>query len=185
MSATAAPITADEYYDRTVVGERTQLVEGRILVNEPKLIHMELQGRLYRALMSWVDAGDGRGRAFLATDVRIDAHNVFAPDLLWFADGHVPPRLDAYPDRLPDLCIEIRSAGTWRYDIGAKLRRYEEAGLPELWLVDDQADTVLVYRRSAPNAASFDLASELTLVDELASPQLPEFALPLASLFER
>ena len=119
----------------------------------------------------------------MPTDVRIDHHNVYAPDLLWFSAGRVPGDLDAYPEHLPDLCVEIRSASTWRYDIGAKKRVYETAGLPELWLVDHAADEVLVYRRSSSEARTFDVALELGAGERLTSPQLPGFALSLDELF--
>ena len=185
MGATATRMTAEQYYALTVEGDRKQLVEGEVVVNEPKLIHAALQGRLLSALRTWIDAGEGRGYVSLPTDVRLDDHNVYGPDLLWFAAGHEPTDLDAYPDRLPDLCVEIRSESTWRYDIGAKLRVYERAGLPELWLVDDRAESVLVYRRSAPDAKTFDVALELRAGDVLTSPQLPGFELPLAALFAR
>lgn len=185
MGTTATRMTANEYYALTVEGDRTQLVEGELVVNEPKLIHARLQGRLHFALEAWVRAGEGRGFVSLPTDVRLDEHNVYGPDLIWFSEPHKPVDLDAYPERVPDLCVEIRSASTWRYDIGAKKRVYEARGLPELWLVDDAAETVLIYRRSTPSAASFDVALELGRGDTLESPQLPAFALPVAELFAR
>jgi Uma2 family endonuclease len=185
MGATATRMTAEQYYAVSVVGDRKQLVEGELVVNEPKLIHAALQGRLYAAVYEWVKAGQGRGFVSLPTDVRLDEHNVYGPDLLWFAEDHVPADLDAYPDRLPDLCVEIRSASTWRYDIGAKKRVYERSGLPELWLVDDAAETVLVYRRSAPEQKTFDLALEVGKGERLTSLRLPGFALALDELFER
>ncbi|MEJ7876429.1 MAG: Uma2 family endonuclease [Solirubrobacterales bacterium] len=183
MSATATKITADQYYAQTVEGDRKQLVEGEIIVNEPKLIHGELQARLLVALRSWTASGPDRGQAFLPTDVRINRHNVYGPDLLWFRDGRVPQDLDAYPEDLPDLCVEIRSKSTWRYDVGAKKRVYEAAGLPELWLVDDAAEIVLVYRRSVPDAATFDVALEARRSEMLASPYMPDFGLSVDDLF--
>ena len=185
MSTTATRITADEYYAQTVIGDRKQLVEGEIVVNEPKLLHGEMQMRLGIALRSWTAAKAGRGQAFLPTDVVLDRFNVYGPDLLWFRDGRVPEELDAYPEHLPDLCVEIRSQSTWRYDIGAKKRVYERSGLPELWLVDSKADTVLVYRRSAPELTTFDLALELGSGETLASPLLPGFTLTMDELFAR
>jgi Uma2 family endonuclease len=185
MAPTATRITADEYYARSVEGDRTQLVDGELVVSEPRPIHALLQGRLLFALMSWIAAGEGRGLAIGPTDVRLDDYNVYGPDLLWFAAEHVPADLDAYPERVPDLCVEIRSPGTWRYDVGAKKRAYEAGGLPELWLVDDRAETVLVYRRSGPDARDFDVARELAAGDELGSPQLPGFALAIGELFAR
>jgi hypothetical protein len=92
--STATRMTADEYYTISVEGDRKQLVDGQIVVTEPKTIH-------------------------------------------------------------------------------------------ELWLVDDAADTVLVYRRSKPGARTFDVALELVPGDVLDSPGLPGFALPLDELFRR
>jgi len=60
---------------------------------------------------------------------------------------------------VPDLCVEIRSASNWRCDLVVKKRVYEDGGLPELWLVDDAAETVLVCRRSRPDAPTFDVAA--------------------------
>lgn len=102
---------------------------------------------------------------------------------MWYAEGRVPGRHDQRPYPLPDVVVEVRSPSTWRYDIGAKKAAYERGGLPELWLVDTAADVVLVFRRSSPKAATFDIALELTIEDELTSPLLPGFALPLRDLF--
>ncbi len=183
MGATATRMTVDEYYAITVEGDRKQLVDGAIVVNEPELIHGVLQFRLATALGKWIEGGEGRGIASMPTDVVVDRHNVYGPDIVWIAEEHRPPDLNRYPSRVPDLCVEIRSPGTWRYDIGAKKSGYERAGAPELWLVDDAARCVLVFRRSAQGVASFDVALELSAGDELTSPQLPGFALAVEGLF--
>jgi Uma2 family endonuclease len=87
------------------------------------------------------------------------------------------------PERVPEVCVEIRSESTWRYDVGAKKRNYEAGGLPELCLVDDRGEAVLVYRRSKPSSRVFDVELELANGDTLTSPQLPGFELPLENLF--
>jgi Uma2 family endonuclease len=180
-------MTADEYYAVTVEGDRKQLVDGEIVVNEPKGLHGLLQVRLAAALHSWVQGGERRGLVFTPTDVRMDEFNVYGPDLLWFSERSLraafPRGLEAYPERVPDLCVEIRSESTWRYDIGAKKRVYEQGGLPELWLVDCAADTVLVYRRSNPESKTFDVTLELGHGEVLTSPQLVGFDLRLDELF--
>ena len=185
MSATATRLTAEQYYAATVEGDRKQLVDGEIVVNEPKAIHAVLQERVAFALGAWVRAGEGRGLSMMPTDIRMDEHNVYGPDLLWFSAEHAPADLDAYPERVPDLCVEIRSQSTWRYDIGAKQRVYEAGGLPELWLLDDASSTVLVYRRSSPRSRTFDTALELGRGEALTSPQLPGFEPSIEELFAR
>ena len=184
MGATATRLTVDEYYAITTLRDRKQLVDGAIVVNEPKLVHMELQGRIYEALRAWLRGGAARGNAFLPTDVRIDEHNLYAPDVLWIAERNLPADLDCYPERIPDICVEIRSPGTWRHVTGAKRAAYERAGAPEIWLVDDAGGSVLVHRRSRPDARSFDVTIELSAGDVLSSPQLPGFALAIEELFD-
>ena len=75
----------------------------------------------------------------------------------------------------------MRSGATWVYDVGPKRERYERHGLRELWLADTASRTLLVYRRSRPEAG-FDVALELAADDTLTSPLLPGFAVPVGDL---
>jgi Uma2 family endonuclease len=182
MDAIAARMTVDEYYALPVEGDRrTQLVGGQIVVDEPRPLHGVLQARITAALQSWIDDAPRRGLVILPTDVVMTQHDVYGPDISWVAQRHVPDDLTKRLSRVPDLCVEVRSPSTWRYDVGRKKSVYEAGGLPELWLVDYK--TVLVYRRSVPEGSGFDIALELTHGDRLASPQLPGFELDLARLF--
>jgi Uma2 family endonuclease len=179
---TAQRLTVDEYYALPTEGDRrTQLIGGEVVVSHPLPIHSVLQLRIGTALQSWTDARDGRGLAMLTTDVVMTEYDAYGPDIVWVSERHVPGDLEKRLPRVPDLCVEVRSPSTWRYDIGRKKSVYEASGLPELWLVD--YDAVLVFRRSAPAEPSFDVALELNREDRLASPQLPGFQLDLARLF--
>ena len=183
MAQVAQRMTADEYLAMPYDGRRTDLVEGEVVVHEPGRLHQVVLLRIIRALDRWACASQQRGAVSLPLDVKLDERNVFGPDLLWYADGCVPRRDDPRPYPLPGLAVEVRSPSTWRYDIGAKKAAYERAGLAELWLVDTIASEIIVFRRSSPKAPRFDVALELTVDDELTSPQLPGFALALATLF--
>lgn len=160
-----------------------QLIEGELVVSQPTPRHQRVLLRLLLHISDWVRAEAGRGEVILPLDVEIDEFNVFGPDLLWYAAGRSPGGEDDRSSSVPDLAVEVRSPSTWRYDIGAKKAGYERAGLPELWLVDTAADEVLVFRRSGPAAPAFDVSLELTSEDVLTSPRLPDFGLPLRSLF--
>lgn len=116
-------------------------------------------------------------------DIAIDDVNVFAPDVLWYRHGRLPDPTSPPPYAMPDLAVEIRSPSTWRYDIGPKQSAYERHGLPELWLVDTPAETVLVYRRSKNDSARFDVALELDAGAQLTSPLLRGFGVPVAEIF--
>jgi Uma2 family endonuclease len=182
MSTTAQRMTVDEYYALTIEGDRrTQLIGGELVVSEPLPIHAVLQARLLGALQAWVDGGPRRGIAGGPTDVALTDHDAYGPDIVWIAENHMPEDLEKRLARVPDLCVEIRSPSTWRYDVGRKKSVYEAGGLPELWLVD--YDTVIVFRRSEPGERTFDVALELSRQERLTSPQLPGFELDLARLF--
>jgi Uma2 family endonuclease len=177
-------LDVDQYLSLTAEGDRTQLVDGELVVNEPKPPHARAQLQIVRALDDWTRSDSGHGYAQLPIDVVVDRHNVFAPDVVWVADA---ARVDDERglEGLPDLAVEIRSPSTWRYDIGAKRFRYEQHGLPELWLVDLASRSVIVCRRSSPEAQAFDVTLELGEAETLTSPQLPGFAPPVADVFAR
>ena len=176
-------ITAEEYL--AYEGERRSwLVDGVIVVHEPRLAHALLSMRLIRALDDWTRAAEERGLLTIPIDVQLDEYNVYAPDLLWYRPGRAPA-LDADPPYpLPDLAIEIRSPSTWRYDIGTKKRTYEAQGLPELWLVDGVAGVLLLFGRSTPSSPIFDVELEFDRTATLTSSLLPGFALDLGALFD-
>ncbi|MEJ7798517.1 MAG: Uma2 family endonuclease [Solirubrobacteraceae bacterium] len=179
----ATAITAAEYLAGPEDRRRTELVDGVVIVHEPLARHQYVVFDLAVALREWACAQPGRGRVTLPLDVRLDEYNVFAPDILWYAEGRAPGRDAQRPSPTPDLAVEVRSRSTWRYDIGAKKAGYEHGGLPELWLVDTAADVVLAFRRSSPKAPDFDVALEFAREDVLSSPLLPGFALTLHELF--
>ena len=108
---------------------------------------------------------------------------MYEPDIVWYRHGRVPGRSAPPPYPMPDIAVEVRSPSTWRLDIGAKKANYERYGLPELWLVDTAADVVLVFRRSEPDAPSFDVSLELTTDETLTSPLLPGFSLLVGEIF--
>jgi Uma2 family endonuclease len=178
----AQRLTVEEYYALPAEGDRrTQLIGGEVVVSHPRPIHAVLQMRIAAALQGWADAEDGRGLAMLTTDVVLTEYDAYGPDIVWVSEQHVPDDLEKRLARVPDLCVEVRSPSTWRYDVGRKKSVYEAGGLPELWLVD--YDAVLVFRRSGPAEPSFDVALELTHGDRFGSPQLPGFELDVAHLF--
>ena len=181
----AQAMTAQEFMelDRQGRSGTWNLVDGELVVNSPAFPHQRFAARLIFELANWAGSGPDRGEVVGHLDILIDDHNVYEPDVTWFRSGRVPVDLRP-PYDVPDVAVEVRSPSTWRYDIGVKKTRYEQHGLPELWLVDGDAGVVRILRRSAPDAPEFDVDLELCGHDDvLESPLLPGFALPLARLF--
>lgn len=184
----AQRMTADEFLAMDDPRRGLQLIDGKVVVNEPRRRHQFLQGELHALLREWVRSDQGGGDVSLPIDVKVDDYNVYAPDVLWYATDNpdAPQGLDPDPPyAVPDLAIEVRSPSTWRYDIGRKKAEYERHGLQELWLVDGQADTVLVFRRSARSSPEFDVALEAASGDTLETPLMPGLGIDLRALFGR
>jgi len=181
----ATGLTADEFLARDDWPRGSQLISGEVVVNQPALPHQLILGLLYARLLAWAEATPGRGLPGLSVDLRLGPHDVYGPDLWWVREERRPAPGARALDGLPDLVVEVRSPSTWRYDVGVKRLRYQAGGVAELWLVDTESRSVLVYRRSTPDQPEYDESLELAAADgaALGSPLLPGFSLPVAALF--
>ena len=112
----AQPMTAEEFINLPVAehGRPWSLVEGEVVVNEPTFLHMTILFDLSFALRRWTGEQAGRGTVCLPIDVELDDRNVYAPDVLWYAQGRAPGRHAKPPAPMPDLAVEVRSPRTWR-----------------------------------------------------------------------
>ena len=168
-----ALISADEFLSQDhPIG--SELIDGVVYLNDPNFRHQLLCSRINEALLLWSRGSDGQGRPGWGGNWVLTDRNVYKPDVWWMANAPSGSRHDGPPD----LGVEVRSPGTWHRDIGRKLKRYHEAGTQELWLVDTPANTVLVFRTGA-----FSEPREVAPGQQLTSPLLPGFALPIDELF--
>ncbi|MFZ2362237.1 MAG: Uma2 family endonuclease [Anaerolineae bacterium] len=68
------------------------------------------------------------------------------PDLLFVAAEHLHRLLDTYLAGPADLAVEIISPESVGRDRGDKFYEYEQAGIPEYWLLDPQARRAEFYQ---------------------------------------
>ncbi len=165
-------------------GKRYEIIEGELFVStQPHLEHQRICRRLTVEITNWADRGGG-GEVFPAPGVIFDIDNAVAPDLVWVSAERLP-LIEGDDGKLhdaPDLAIEVLSPGSTntRRDREVKLRLYSVRGVREYWIVDWPAKSLQIYRREA---AVLKLAATLLVDDELTSPLLPGFSLPVARLF--
>lgn len=159
-----------------------QLIDGEVVVNDPTFRHQRLAGRLFRKLAEWSETSSGSGTAGFGGNWTIGPGQTLKPDAWWTSDDNDPGD-GIRSDRPPDLVVEVRSPGTWHLDTGRKRELYEQAGAAELWLVDINASSVLVYRRSQPDAAEFDVSMEVASGEILSTPLLPGLIVVIDELF--
>jgi Uma2 family endonuclease len=175
-------------FDRVLAVDRIpsrywQLIDGNPIVDDTTDARQAIAMRILDALKKWARAVPRRGEALAYMNAVLDERNIFQPDISYLREDRVPVEDINHIDGPPDLAVEIRSLATWRYNVGPKMRAYERCGLRELWLVDSPVVSVLVYRRSDPTVAAFDLALELISGESLTSPLLPGFRLAIDNIF--
>jgi Uma2 family endonuclease len=183
MAVARNTMTADEYLalPPTDHNRRLELVDGELVVNEPKLPHQQIVFWLVIRIGSWIEAGPDRGKIF-APDVYLSDRDVFSPDLVWVGPEYRYPENQGALLDPPSLVVEVRSPSTWSRDRSHKRRLYEQRGVAELWLVDHVGGSVEVYRRSSPGDPTFDLHHTLRAGDVLTTTLLPGLALDVATL---
>jgi Uma2 family endonuclease len=105
------------------------------------------------------------------------------PDLMVFRAGNVPDWEAKNFAGVPDLVVEVLSPSTRSRDRRIKLRAYEEAGVPEYWLVDPALRSIVVYGREA--GSGFVERCRGAVGERVTSAVLPGFELEVARLFPR
>lgn len=164
-------------------GLRHELIDGvHYVTPSPVPRHQVLVGRVYFALELYLRAHPGSGQVFLAPlDVVLSNWDVVEPDLLLIAANQPDILTAKNVQGPPALVIEVLSPGTRSRDRQLKRNLFERTGVREYWLVDFDADTVTVYRRSTSDG--FEQPQVLAGNEILETALLPDFGLSLRELF--
>jgi Uma2 family endonuclease len=105
---------------------------------------------------------------------------VRVPDVAYLSWDRFPDHRqgdEPVPAVVPDLAIEVLSKGNTPAEMARKRRKYFEAGVHLVWIINPSAKTVIAYR-------DFDHPLTLSLADTLsADPILPGFSIPIKLLF--
>ncbi len=115
-------------------------------VSAPRIWHQRVVIKLVVALETYA-AGSGDLVLVAPTDVVLVSGRVLQPDVLMIA----PPDVDRLAGAarvegvVPVLVVEVSSPSTRSHDVLRKRRVYEEAGVPEFWFVDLEAERIEIY----------------------------------------
>ena len=131
--------------------ERVELFKGKLFkMSAPSAIHQEISMRLAGELYQFFKGKDCK--VFHAPfDVRLlkeaqedkNIYTVVQPDICVVCD---PEKIDKRGcEGAPDLVIEILSPGNSKKEMKYKYALYEEAKVPEYWIIDPDHQNVLVY----------------------------------------
>lgn len=131
--------------------ERVELFKGKLFkMSAPSAVHQEISMKLAGELYQFLKGKDCK--VFHAPfDVRLlkeaqedkDIYTVVQPDICVVCDSEKIDNRGC--EGVPDLVIEILSPGNSKKEMKFKYALYEEAKVPEYWIIDPDHQNILVY----------------------------------------
>lgn len=184
---TYAAYTYADYLNWTIP-EMVELIKGRVfkMAAAPKRIHQKVSGFVFTGIYNHL-----RGKKCevyeAPFDVRLpvyskkneDIYTVVQPDICVICD---PAKLDdAGCLGAPDLIVEILSPGNNKKELQNKYEVYEESGVQEYWIIQPEAQNLLVYTLVE---GKYQASKLFTSGDIITTPIMPGFELDLEEVFD-
>ena len=136
-------VAFDEFYEIADEKIRTDLLDGKIIRDSPAIPIHTLTVTWISGLLSTFTQEFDLGVVFGATaTVRLSIYNAPEPDVLFISRKRLGIILEKYVDGPPDLCVEVISRSSRKYDRGRKFVLYAEHGVKEYWIIDPFKNTV-------------------------------------------
>ncbi len=163
-----------------------ELFNGELIEVPPESgINVQIANRLFLvfALLIGTDRVRGHG---LELEVRGEPRNRY-PDLTIIREEHIQQLAKRNTLRLsmasPLLVIEVVSPGELQRerDYIAKRSQYQDCGIPEYWIIDPDAQTVLVLELTGN---TYDKVGSFSGQEQVRSPQFSELNLTATQIFE-
>lgn len=131
--------------------DKYELFDGvPVMQARPNIQHQSIAAALLHQLMSFLDGKPCQ--VFAEIEVLLpdymqqkadDVQNVYVPDIVVVCE---PEKLtEQYCIGAPTLVVEILSPSTAKADRLVKLNKYQQAGVPEYWIVSPQERNVTVF----------------------------------------
>jgi Uma2 family endonuclease len=140
--------TYEDYLRLPDDGNRYEVIRGHLYVTPPPTTEHQFSSFEFSFQLSSFVRENDLGlvlTAPLSVKLPSGIATPLQPDVVFFRKGNTPLRGTSHYEGVPDLVAEILSPGTRRRDRTVKLEAYQGAGVPEYWLLDPDARTVVVY----------------------------------------
>ena len=132
--------------------QRVELIDGVIYdMSAPTTPHQLIGGEIHALLREFIMRKKGSCIPFISpVDVQLDRDNrtMVQPDVCVVCDRSIINHARIYG--APDFVVEVLSPSTKMKDILIKMRKYQNAGVREYWMVDSDAETVTRILYEAP-----------------------------------
>ena len=143
MATTSKILTYEEWLRLPEVEGVEEVVNGEIVKMPPnKIIHADIVENLADLLKAQLDRRTVQVRvSTFGLVIRREPLSTRVPDIAVFIRSNVVER-DGYIHSAPELVVEVLSPANTRSERAEKLQDYESLGVPEVWVVSPEAQTV-------------------------------------------
>ena len=173
-------MTPEEFCGLPETGPRCELVGGVLYVMpEPGLDHQFLVQLLWKYLFDQLTL-PGLAHTYIPVNLVLIQNDYLSPDIIVVHSSRAEILGQVWVDGAPDIVVEVLSSDRNR-DLVDKRRLYQEAGVPEYWLLDGDANTLTQLELGGDGV--YQGRAVLTEADTLTTPLFPTFSLPLSQLF--
>ncbi len=124
---------------------KAELLDGEMIVHSPTTLRHDYLAGFLSSLMRLYTEAKGSGLVLGPNSImHLATSRKFAPDILYIRQERVPLPLTKEFEGAADMVVEVLSESTRRYDLGEKRRMYQEAGVTELWFVDEARQQLII-----------------------------------------
>ncbi|HYG16835.1 MAG TPA: Uma2 family endonuclease, partial [Bacteroidia bacterium] len=121
------------------------------------------------------------GRLFDAPlDVKLDEENIVQPDIIYVENEKQAIITPKCIEGIPDIIVEILSAGSVSYDRKEKMDLYHRFKVPEYWIVDPANQSIEIYEWKD---TYYDLYTIAEQKGEMTSKLQPQFVINIEEIF--
>ena len=172
------PLTYEDYRLLPDDGTRYELMEGELFVVSPAPLirHQTALVNLLFALVATLEK-PGLARVLPApTDLVLSPTTVLQPDLIVIGAARSSVITARAIEGIPDIVVEILSPGSLDRDMYIKKRLYQRFGVPEYWVVDLDAGSLVAHRL---DQGTYGIRARYDRASILESPEFPTLKVPM------
>jgi Uma2 family endonuclease len=164
-------------------GFRYEVLNGELHMTPPPTIaHQNVVTKLAARMHNFAEQASKGIVLVFPVGVQLPGQPVpVQPDIVFVRADRRDIIGEDYVEGAPDLVVEVLSPSNWLYDRREKLLAYQQAGVPEYWIIDYRARTVEI---RVLEEGKYALLEEFSSGEMTRSQALPGFEIPVDDLFE-
>lgn len=175
--------TYQDYLDLPDDGNRYEIIWGELymMTPAPSTRHQRISRNLEYAFWNYVQEHNLGEVLYAPCDLVIEpGATPVQPDILFISRERLEIITEKNVSGVPDLLVEILSAGSSRHDRVTKFKLYEQAGVPEYWLLDPDTRTIEVF---ALRETKYQLWGRFRPNEAAIATVLSGFSIPVNHIF--